>query len=467
MRPPRIVTLLAAAVGVILVFAVGSILLRPPLPLITRAGFDRPAISPNADGEDDIALFEYSISRPATISLSLVSEGGRRFYFRQTQARDDGDYSVLFSGVVDGFALEGETVYGQIERRLIPNGAYTWWLEAEAENGSTMSENGALLIERGDTPLPIMSEFTISPNVFTPNQDGVADRVGINVYLEKDVERLDVFLIGEDGIRIPISARVEERDYGEAGRHLFDYEGGIDLGVDPPPDGAYRVVALAQDKVGQRIRMEGLLMIEAGGKPFAEIKPQVPGVDVAFGVLPYDENLLSDAGALGEFLPQPDDTFSLAYSQQITVPLGHMLVFRMTIENYGKVPIRTSGPPPGTVYQQEQLAGTLGYFDESGVWRVGIQCETSVSSFPYRWAVGSDAMLQNVYDEASENIFHYLPAGERAVVWGAIRMTEVKARNPQNCWAGLIHEDVAISLRNNHVGMRSIMIVDPAGGAAN
>ena len=46
-------------------------------------------------------------------------------------------------------------------------------------------------------------------------------------------------------------------------------------------------------------------------------------------------------------------------------------------------------------------------------------------------------------------------------------MTEVKARNPQNCWAGLIHEDVAISLRNNHVGMRSIMVVDPEGGSAS
>ena len=47
------------------------------------------------------------------------------------------------------------------------------------------------------------------------------------------------------------------------------------------------------------------------------------------------------------------------------------------------------------------------------------------------------------------------------MVWGAVHFVEAKARNPQNCWAGLIHEDVAISLRNNHVGMRSIMIVDP------
>ena len=464
MRLPRKLTLLAAAIGVLIVYAVGSLLLKPPLPLIMEAGFDRPSISPNADGEDDIAVFEYSLSRPATISLSLVSPAGRRFYFRQARARDDGDYSVLFSGVVDGFALDGETVYGQIERRLLPNGDYRWQLDAEAEDASTMSVSGSLLIERGDTPLPVMSQFSISPSVFTPNQDGVADRVGVNVYLEKDVERLDVFLVGEDGVRIPISARVEERAYGEAGRHLFDYEGGIDLGVDPPPDGVYKVVALAQDKVGQRMRMEDELTIEAGGKPFAEIKPQAPGVDVAFGVLPYDERLYSDAIALGELLPPPEDDVSLAYSQQITVPLGHMLVFRMTVENYGKAPIRTSGPPPGTVYQQEQLAGALGFFDESGVWRVGIQCETSVSSFPYRWAVGSRDVLQDAYDEASENTFYYLPAGERAVVWGAIRMTEAKARNPQNCWAGLIHEDVAISLRNNHIGMRSIMIVDPASG---
>ena len=374
---------------------------------------------------------------------------------------------MLFSGVVDGFVHEGETVYGQIERRLIPNGNYSWLLEAEADDGAQMSESGTLLVEQGDTPLPIMSEFTVSPNVFSPNQDGVADRVSINVYLEKDVERLDVYLVGTDGVRIPISARVEERQYGEAGRHLFDYEGGIDLGVDPPPDGTYRVVALAQDIVGQRIRMEGELTIMTGGKPFAEIKPQAPGVDVAFGVQPFDEKWLSNADSLGALLPQPEDSLSLAYSQQITVPLGDMLVFRLTVENYGPVPIRTSGPAPGTVYQQGQLAGTLGFFDESGVWRVGIQCETSISSFPYRWAIARDDNLQEVYDEASENTYRYLAPGERALVWGAIRMTEVKARNPQNCWAGLIHEDVAISLRNNHVGMRSIMIVDPQGGSAS
>ncbi|MYD08823.1 MAG: hypothetical protein F4X02_02150 [Chloroflexi bacterium] len=467
MRVPVALTLGAAALGVLLVLIAGGLILRPPLPLILAAEFDRAAISPNADGEDDVAVFSYSLSRPAVVSLSLTGEAGRTFYFRRDQPRADDEYTVLFSGVVDGFTHENETVHGEIERRLIPNGRYAWRLEASNEAGEMATASGELLVEAGDTPLPIMSEFRIAPDVFSPNQDGVADRVSINVYLEKDVERLDVFLEGPDGARIPISARVEERQYGEAGRHRFDYEGGIDLGVDPPPDGVYLVIALAQDRVGQRMRMEGELTIEIGGKPYAEIKPQAVGVDVAFDVQPFAERYLSTDAGPGELLPLPDDTAALADSQQITVPLGQMLVFRLTVDNYGDVPIRTSGPPPGTVYRQDQLAGSMGMFDESGAWRVGIQCETSMGSFPYRWAIAAANDLVTVEDAASGNTYFYLPPQTRAQVWGAIQFTEAKARNPQNCWAGLIHEDVAISLRNNHVGLRSIMIVDPAGDAGN
>ncbi len=463
---PRLPTLLAAAVGILLVLVLGGLLLSPPLPLIAAAGFDRDSISPNADGEDDVAVFEYTLARPASISLSLLAQDGRAFYFRERQARGEGAYTVQFSGVVDGYLNEGETVAGVIERRLIPNGAYRWFLEA-ATDSENMVAQGSLLVEDGDTPLPVMSEFAIAPTVFTPNQDGVDDRVSINVYLEKDVARLDVFLLGPDEARIPISARVEERQYGEAGRHRYDYEGGIDLGVDPPPDGTYTVVALAQDKVGQRIRRAGQLTIALGGKPYAEIAPQRPGVDVAFAVQPFDERFAANADLPGDLLPMPDDPAAYASSQQITVPIDHMLVFRLTVENYGDVPIRTSGPPPGTVYRQDQLAGSLDYFDESGAWRVGLQCQTSTSSFPWRWAVAADDALTEVFDAASGNTYRYLPAGQRAVVWGGIQLTEVEARNPQNCWAGLIHEDVAISLRNNHVGLRSIMIVDPAAEASS
>ena len=375
-------TVAAALAGFLVVLAAGYLILRSPLPLIAEAGFDRATISANADGVDDVAEFRYFLTRPATVSLALTAASGTTFWFRQNQARDSDEYRVLFSGVVDGFVLDGESVPGVIERRLIPSGSYSWRLEAlPGDGGPAAVASGMLEIVDGDTPLPIMSEFAVAPAVFSPNQDGVADRVSINVYLEKDVERLDVFLVGPDETRIPISARVEERQYGEAGRHRYDYEGGIDLGADPPPDGAYRVVALAQDKVGQRIRRESQLVIETGGKPYAEIKPQAVGVEVAFDVQPYEDRFYASAAQAGDLLPLLDDSGSLAYSQQITVPRGDMLVFRLTVDNYGDVPIRTSGPPPGTVYRQDQLAGALGAYDESGAWRVGIQCETSKTSF--------------------------------------------------------------------------------------
>lgn len=453
--------LLASILGAALMLALGSLILSPPLPLIMQAAFDRAAISPDADGENDLAVFEYRLSRPATIDLSLTDAAGKSYYFRQGQARAADEYSVLFSGVVDGFLLDGETVPGQVERRLLPGGEYTWRLHARGDSGEAAQVSGKLGIQTADYALPIMSTFTVSPAVFSPNQDGVEDRVQINVYLETEVQSLDVYLVDGAGVRIPISARVEERAYGEAGRHRYDYEGGIDLGVDPPPDGTYQVLALAQDAVGQRTRQQASLTIETGGKPYAEISPQAVGVEVAFDVLPYEERYFTSRDQAGDLLPLPDDSAALAYSQQITVPTGQMLAFRLTVENYGDVPIRTSGPPPGTVYQQEQQAATLGRFDESGAWRIGIQCSTSQSSYPYRWAIASASNLTQVFDEASGNTYTYLPAKERAEVWGAIRMRTIEARNPQNCWAGLIHEDVAISLRNNLVGARAIMLVDP------
>ena len=40
-------------------------------------------------------------------------------------------------------------------------------------------------------------------------------------------------------------------------------------------------------------------------------------------------------------------------------------------------------------------------------------------------------------------------------------MTElVETRNPQACWAGLIHEDVEISLQNSNVGRREVELAD-------
>ncbi|MFQ3658212.1 MAG: hypothetical protein SNJ54_04630 [Anaerolineae bacterium] len=453
-------TLLAALVGFGLVAAVGRFLLVPTGETIVAAEFAHARITPNADGEDDITTFRYELRRNAEITLQFTSADGQVFTFRERQPRIAGEYRVPFSGVVGGFILPGERFINTIERRLMPNGLYTWTLQAVDEEGNLSERSGTLEIAEADTALPLITSFSVGPSTFSPNQDGIADRVNIEVYLEKEAT-LRVYLLDKNGIEIPIAARRGGRMPGEAGRHVFDYEGGVDLGADPPPDGTYTVIAEAQDAVGQRVTASASLTIEMGGKPRAEIVPQVQGVDVVFVSMPYEERFASGFDVLGDLVPPPDDPQSLAFSS-ITMPLGDMLVFMLTVENYNNVPIRTTYPPPGTVYQQSQSAASLGAFESSGAWRVGIQCETSTTSFPYRWALGSPETLMPIPDPRDGTVHYYVPPNSRVVVWGGIRFTDIERRqNPQRCWAGLIQEDVEVSLRNSYVGAREIELVDP------
>ncbi len=463
MRLPIGLVLVAAGVGMIAVWLVGQVLLQPNLPLITAAEFLPTTISPNADGVDDVTLFQYSLSRNAQISLTFES-GDTVYTFRHDEARTSGDYQVHFSGVVDGYTLPEESIAGDVLRRLLPDGAYTWRLSAATVNGAETDErSGTLTITNGDSPLPEITSFSVFPDVFTPNQDGVNDRTEISVFLEKGAD-LQVYLLAEDGEKIFVAERQEGRKPGEPGRHLYDYEGGVDLGADPPEDGRYQVVARAQDDEGQVIQQTGELVIENGGKPLAEIVPQAVGVDVVFAVRPYEDQFFTDDMLAGELITPPDNIQDNRLTA-LQVPLGDMLVFRLTVENYGKTPIRTSGPPPGTVYQQAQRAATFNAFDEAGAWRVGIDCSTAETDYPWRWALGTDADLYDEFDPYSGNTYHYLPAGEQVVVWGGIRMTEIEALNPQNCWAGLIHEFVEVSIRNTNVGSREILLVDTESGS--
>jgi hypothetical protein len=467
MRVSIWIIIVAALLALGGVLVAGRFLLQPDLPLITYANFAPEVITPNADGDDDVTLFSYGLSRNAQVSLTFEGEGGSRFVYRDNEPRVADDYQVYFSGVVDGYARPGETFSGEVLRRLIPDGAYTWQLDAvDTVNGATEQWTGSLVIENGDAPLPELASFTVSPEVFTPNQDGIADRAQINLYLTKAAD-LTVYLQGQNGDIIYLAERQEGREPGEPGRHDFDYDGGVDLGADPPPNGTYQVVAIAQDAVGQRVQRTATLTIQAGGDPLAEIAPQSVGVDVVFARQPYDERYFSGMGQPGDLIAAPEGPLDLNLTG-LTIPLGDVLVFKLTVENYSEVPIRTTGPAPGTVYQQDQRAATLGWYEEAGAWRVGIDCDTAPSDYPWRWALGSLDNLMAEQDPASGDYYYYLPPGGQVVVWGGIRMTDlVENFNPQNCWAGLIHEQVEVSVRNSRVGPREIELVDLAGEQGN
>jgi hypothetical protein len=460
MRIPTWLTLIAALAALVVVVVIGQMLIAPSRPLIVEAAFAPTTITPNADGSDDVTILSYELSRGARITLAFTGEDGSVYGFRQDEARIPDRYSVAFSGVVDGFTLPGES-FGeqQIVRRLIPDGAYAWTLRAVDEQGNADERSGTLIIEGGDAALPLLPEFSVFPTIFTPNQDGIADRTQINVFLSKDAD-LTAYLLGAGGEPIYLAERQQEVLPDNYGRHLYDYDGGVDLNADPPPNGMYQVVAFARDAVGQEVRRTASLTIAQGGKPYAQIIPQTTGATVIFETRAWDDGFLTARDHQGDLVAVPGDPASLSMSD-LSLTVGDLLVFKLSVENYGDVPIRTTGPVPGTVYEWDQRASTLGLPDEAGAWRVGIDCTTAMSDYPWRWALGDNSTLQMAVDPVNGNTYRYLPAGARAVVWGAVRMTDLEAYNPQNCWAGLIHEQVGIDPLNNVVGARSVELVKP------
>jgi hypothetical protein len=423
---PVMVAIIALIVVVVAV-AIGWRVVNGDRSLLRNVSVQLARITPNADGDTDVTLFQYEISRNATVSIYFENETGERFYFREEKPRGAGEYQVLFSGVVDPYTLPDDVIQGEILARLLQNGRYTWTVSALDEQNVQEQMQGTITIAEADTDLPDIRNFTIDRQVFTPNRDGIDDRALIQFFLAKDVAELRVFLREEDGTEVPI--RETERDVPAniVGRHYYDYEGGVDNGETPPPDGTYPIVAIAQDLEGQRVRAETELTIEYGGVPRGYI-----------------------------FSPPSGDTVEF---NTTAVPLCNILSFTVTVQNDGNTPLRTTGPEPGTLYDSDWNHNTLGWHTESGAWRVAIGYENEITNYPYRWALGSRDELEKIGD------YYYLMPGERTTVTGSIRITgPLGVRNPQPMWAGLIHEDVEISADNNRVDTQAITIDLPDEG---
>lgn len=389
--------------------------------LLRNVGVADAKITPNADGSNDITTIRYEIARNATVSIYFINENGERFTFRQARPRAEGSYAVNFSGVVDGYRLPNETIQGEILARLLQDGAYTWTIEATDNAGVTEIAQGQLTIADTDTTLPEMRNFSLDKTIFTPNQDGIDDRVLAAFELMKEVTTLRVYVLAPDGLQYPIAEKERGVPPNMPGRHEYDYEGGVDDKATPPADGTYPVIAYAEDAEGQKIQVEQQLTIQFGGVPRADLISPPIGRTIEFNMT--------------------------------AVALCDTLYFTATVRNYGTTPIRTTGPFPGTVYDSDWNYNTLGWHTESGAWRLALGYENEIFNYPYRWAIGNPEDLTEIEGDL------YLMPGERAVITGGIRIVKaLGVRNPQPVWAGLIHEDVEISQFNNRVDTQSILI---------
>lgn len=383
-------------------------------PLLYDVVSSHQIITPNADGIDDATRISYKLSGSADLSISLIDAEGNQYYFRENRRRSAGDYRVDFGGVIDG--------------AMLLDGEYTWVVSAVDDNGKETRVEGKLALQNADVNRPQLESFSVYPQQFTPNRDGINDRVTINYYLTKEAE-VKVYLFASDGeTRYPVAEKERDVEPGLPGFHTYDYEGGVDRGADPPPDGDYTVWAEAVDTVGNRTVVTSTLTIAEGGVPRADIV----------------------SGDIDFYNPETGDQ---------VVPLGQTLAFTLTVENYGNVPIRTMGPNSGTHYVSNENFNTKDFPQSSGVWRVGIDYEGNPSyAYPYRWAIGNlDELEQREINGKTE---YYLMPGQRAVVVGSIQLVDIPVgkRDVVNFWAGLIHEDVAIATLNDHVDPTPINI---------
>ena len=388
-------------------------------------------ITPNADGDVDVARIEYRLRHSACVSIYFEDEAGQRYHFRRDQRRSRSTgrpYSVDFGGVVE---VEGEMQSeALVKARVLSDGSYTFVVEATDDKDHTERVQLPFTVAEADTVLPMLEGFSVSHPVFSPNRDGVQDRVQINYYLTKQAN-VQVYLEDDEGIKYPIAepqGALTPIKPGEVGPHRYDYAGGVDEGAKPPPDGTYTVVARAEDRVGQKVEFTRTLAIADGGVPRATIL-----------------NLDVD------------------YSHTI-IPIGDTLCVTATVENYGDTPVRTTGPAPGTAYTSDQNFNSLGWHQSSGSWRFGLDFDGNPAyPYPFRWALGRPEALEKKVISGDE--FYYLMPGKRVQVTGCIEILSAPPRNPTMFYSGLIHEDVWIV--NHQAAPQWITFDEPATGPWN
>jgi hypothetical protein len=409
-------TLSKCSVGVLLVGALALVLVLASAcsggrPLVYDVEVQPSTISPNGDGVEDVTRISYSISRHCQLSIYFLDQEGQRHYFREGNKRAPGEYEALFGGGIEG--------------QVLPDGEYTWVVEATDDGtGQTESVEGRLTITAADSVGPQIEDFTVFPEVFTPNQDGINDRITISYRLAETAE-VEVYLRDAEGQHYPVGlpkTRWDEDEFDlqgspskvelEPGLWEYDYDGGIDRGASPPADGQYTVVVQANDVVGNKVIKEAPLTIEDGGLPLAEIQTV-------------------------EFFPE-------------VLPLGGTLHVTVTVENVGAVAIRTKGPASGTTYTSRENFNTLGFYEEPGIFRVGVDFEGNSDgrSYTYRWQLGSDEDLEERIINGQRQL--YLLPGHRVTVVGHITIIDEPPKINPYYWAGLIHEQVRIVNDRQH-----------------
>lgn len=425
-------------------------------PLLYAVTVTPDAITPNADGNQDVTEISYSLRRAAAVSIYFTNEASERFYFRQERRRSPGDYRVQWGGATDETRTVA-TSYGpqEILSQVLPDGLYQWTVTATDDQGNSELATGAIALQEGDTTVPELNNFAVVPDLFKPNQDGLRDDwVSISYYLTKDVDSEVLYLVdpAQPALKHYIALDPGLAKPNEQGYKQYRYEGDVDNNAEPPPDGTYQIVGEARDKAGNAVRVVRQLTIAEGGKPRAEVS----GGEI-FWYSETGERRIEETNRL------------------MVLTLGDKLCFKAYVYNDGVTPIRTDGPWPGQSYKftenrntvalrhaeatksVELPKGNRAWLHQSGVWRFGINYESTGLDFPFRWAIGRQEDLERRVIDGIEQ--WYLLPKKSGQVQGCIEFDVPPPLNTNIWWGGLLHESVATV--NNDIDRITVQVEAP------
>lgn len=366
--------------------------------LLSAVAVSADTITPNADGVNDTVTINYTIGQPARVSVYLQDTAGKQYTIRKDAPRTPSDepYALRFDGTVDGGA-EG------MVQQVLPDGAYTWVVEATPESGGTPARQQGRLEVREAAQLSdaagLIADLQVTPQ-FSPNEDAVDDVAYFNY-------------------RLPVSATVSinvTQPNGEAFPFISAGEGPFaqsHIWDGKRPDGSlvtsgtYTYTITAQDAVGNIAQREGQIEVENPGRSEARI--------------------------------------SFVHIAPVEIALGNVITVTMRVENTGNVPIRTQGPASGYRYTTDDLYSSIEdkRWNEKGggFWRVGLDWGGG-QGYPFRWAMSPRPMDQ----WAQPGEYDYLMPGEVADITGSVQINRREDR--MEFYAGLVHEGVGYPENN-------------------
>lgn len=387
------------------------------LPTLTACGSTNllTNTTPNAlvlDRDGGAAVnFSYRLGKTAEVWVVLQNAQGQQFPLREGQVRTPSSdpYTLRFDGTAP---VKNDP---EIVQRALPSGDYTYTIQAKTDSGEEQTSSGTLSIRGGDVPPPQIQNLTVSPQIVSPNADGVDDQAEITYQLPVTAT-VDLSIARPDGgPAIPIITGEEQDPTPQTARWDGKTSDGAVL-----PNGVYTYTLRVQDDYGNIAQRSGPITI-------------------------------ADSG-------QPEATITYSNIAPARIELGDVITVTLRIKNTGDVPIRTYGPPSGYEYSTNQVFSSIEdgqYVQKSGgFWRVGLDWDGNTSAgprrYPYRWAI-SPRPPEQWQVPFKEDV---LKPGEEAEVIGLVKVDQPE--NKMGFYVGLTWDGVGF--RQDRVGRQIVEV---------